>query len=73
MKERDKEVKVGEAKAGQYTSNICQIFSGSFAFSALRLLTGRQEEHPACKKMSDEVLAWLSAWSEALMICIWSI
>ena len=50
MKERDKEVKVGEAKAGQYTSNICQIFSGSFAFSALRLLTGRQEEHPACKK-----------------------
>jgi len=31
-----------------------------FAFSALTLLAGRQEEHPACKTMSDEVLAWLS-------------
>jgi len=29
------------------------------AFSALTLLVGR-EEHPACKKLSDEVLAWLS-------------
>jgi len=26
------------------------------AFSALTLLVGRQEEHPACKNMSDEVL-----------------
>jgi len=26
------------------------------AFSALTLLVGRQEEHPACKKLSDEVL-----------------
>jgi len=25
-----------------------------------------------CKKMSDEVLAWLSVWSEVQMICIWS-
>jgi len=24
------------------------------------------------KKMSDEVLAWLSVWSEVQMICIWS-
>jgi len=29
----------------------------SHAFSALTLLVGRQEEHPACKKMSDEMLA----------------
>jgi len=36
----------------------------------LTLLVGRQEEHLACKKMSDEVLAWLSAWSEVQMICI---
>ena len=28
------------------------------AFSALTLLVGRQEEHLACKKLSDEVLAW---------------
>jgi len=32
-----------------------------FDFSALTLLVGRQEGHPpACKKMSGEVLAWLS-------------
>ena len=28
-----------------------------FAFSALSLLVGCQEEHPACKKLGDEVLA----------------
>ena len=27
-----------------------------FAFSALTLLVGHQEEHPACKKLSDEML-----------------
>ena len=36
----------------------------SLAFSALTLLVGRQEGHPACKKLSSEVLAWLSVWSE---------
>ena len=40
------------------------------AFSALTLLAGRQEGHPACKKLSGEVLAWLSAWSE-VQTCIW--
>jgi len=33
------------------------------AFSALTLLVGRQEGHPACKKQSGGVLAWLSVWS----------
>jgi len=42
------------------------------AFSALTPLTGRQEEHPACKKMSDEVLVRLSVWSELQMTRIWS-
>jgi len=42
-----------------------------FAFGALTLLVGRQEEHPACKKTSDEMLAWLSDWSEVQRICIW--
>jgi len=37
----------------------------STSFSALTLLVGRQEGHPACKKLSGEVLAWLSVWSEA--------
>jgi len=31
------------------------------AFSALTLLVGRQEGHPACKKLSGGMLAWLSA------------
>ena len=34
------------------------------AFSALTLLVGRQEGHPACKKLSDGVLAWLFVWSD---------
>jgi len=55
----------------------CEIFGtslicGNIAFSALTLLVGRQEEHPACKRLSDEVLAWLSVWSEVQMICVWS-
>ena len=41
-----------------------------FAFSALTLLVGRQEGHPACKKLSGGVLAWLSAWSE-VQTCTW--
>ena len=40
------------------------------AFSALTLLVGRQEGHPGCKKLSDEVLAWLSVWSD-VQICMW--
>jgi len=40
------------------------------AFSALTLLVGRQEGHPACKKhKSGGVLAWLSVWSE-VQTCI---
>ena len=41
-----------------------------FAFSALTLLVGRQEGHPACKKLSGGVLAWLSVCSE-VQTCIW--
>ena len=39
------------------------------AFSALTLLVRRQEGHPACKKQSGGVLAWLSVWSE-VQTCI---
>jgi len=42
------------------------------ACSALTLLVGRQEEHPVCKKLSDELLVWLSVWSKVQMICMWS-
>ena len=46
------------------------MFSHCSAFSALMLLVGQQEGHPACKKLSGGVLAWLSVWSEA-QTCIW--
>jgi len=42
-------------------------YTGTYSinsFSALKLLVGRQEGHPACKKLSGGVLAWLSVWSE---------
>jgi len=39
-------------------------FVDMFAFSSLTLLVGCQEGHPACKKLSGGVLAWLSAWSK---------
>jgi len=38
----------------------------------LTLLVGRQEEHPAHKKLSDDLLAWLSVGSVVQMIFIWS-
>jgi len=40
------------------------------SYSALTLLVGRQEGHPACKKLSGGVLAWLSVWCE-VQICTW--
>jgi len=54
-------------------SQICKIsydLSQDCAFSALTLLVGRQEGHPACKKLSGGVLAWLYVWSE-LQTCVW--
>jgi len=55
------------------TDDIVYVYlSTSFkSFSALTLLVGRQEGHPACKNLSGEVLAWLSVWSE-VQTCIWS-
>jgi len=47
----------------------CQQLSTIDAFSALTLLVGQQEGHPACKKLSGGVLAWLSVWSE-VQACI---
>ena len=45
---------------------LCSVFIFTFVlfifsvFSALTLLVGWQEGHPACKKLSGGVLAWLS-------------
>ena len=56
------------------TGECCWVFLNwdlaYCAFSALTLLVGRQEGHPACKKLSGGVLAWLSVWSE-VHTCIW--
>ena len=41
-----------------------------FAFSALTLLVGWQEGHPACKKLNGGVLSWLFVWRE-VQTCIW--
>ena len=49
-------------------SRLCQC--RFLSFSALTLLVGWQEGHPACKKLSGGVLAWLSVWSE-VQTCIW--
>jgi len=54
--------------AKKFLTNFCQLVEKNF--SALTLLVARQEEHPACKKLSGEVLAWLSVWSE-VQTCIW--
>jgi len=48
---------------------LCQVHT-VIPFSALMLLVGWQEGHPACKKLSGGVLAWLSVWSK-VQTCIW--
>jgi len=63
--------------AGNLTK-LCRKFARVFnneylttlAFSALMLLVWQQEGHPACKKLSGGVLAWLSVWSK-VQTCIW--
>jgi len=40
-----------------------------FAFSAMMPLVGQQEGHPACKKLSGGVLAWLW-WGTGMVICL---
>jgi len=52
--------------------NKVQLSKQWTAFSALTLLVGWQEEHLACENLSDEVLAWLSVWSEVQMTWVWS-
>ena len=53
-----------------HTQCIYKACCKPIAFSALTLLVGRQEGHPACKKLSGGVLGWLSVWSQ-VQTCIW--
>jgi len=57
---------VSQNNSNQTAQYCCSMLS---AFSALTLLAGRQEGHPACKKLSGWVLAWLSVWSE-MQTCV---
>jgi len=50
-----------------YIGTYCMLIH---PFSALTLLAGQQEGHPACKKLSGGLLAWLSVWSE-VQTCTW--
>jgi len=44
--------------SGTFNFFICQsLLSVQIAFNALTLLVGRQEGHPACKKLSGGTLA----------------
>ena len=49
---------------------FCSLSVARVTFSALTLLAGWQEGHPACKKLISGVLAWLSVWSK-VQACIW--
>ena len=63
-------------RTDNHTNTSSLIFTGQIlflpicAFSALTLLVGWQEGHPACTKQSGGVQAWLSVWSE-VQTCIW--
>ena len=45
--------------------------ASAIAFIPSILLVEHQEEHPAMWKLSNDVLAWLSVWSEVQTICTW--
>jgi len=60
----------GSLNNGSVCSNFqTDKFLIIIAFSALALLVGRQEGHPAGKKLSGGVLAWLSACNK-VQTCI---
>ena len=59
-------------RASPRWADFIVLFLAFSAFSASTLLVGRQKEHPACKKLTDEVSAWLSVCSEVQILCRWS-
>jgi len=59
-----------QSTEGMWPTRVQNLMSLALAYSALTLLVGQQEGHPACKKQGGGVLAWLSVWSE-VQTCIW--
>jgi len=69
--------KIGHVRFYSYLLNLLALNLDFLYYighpsSALTLSVGQQEEHPAHKKLSDDVLVWLSVWSEVQIVCIWS-
>ena len=60
------------SRSNKFLLTFPWLFSWYVTFSALTLLAGYQEEHIVCKNLSDEVLVWLSVWSEVQIVCTWS-
>ena len=54
----------GTTRVSRYRKGKADLDFTEVRDSALTLLVGRQERHPACKKLSGGLLAWLSVWSE---------
>jgi len=52
------------------TQNYVTVLAMILCLQCFDAVVGRQEGHPACKKLSGGVLAWLSVWSE-VQTCIW--
>jgi len=65
-------VRKSKCMALEKPGKLGEFFSPTLwpTFSALTLLVGQQEGHPACKKPSGGVLVWLSVWCE-VQTCIW--
>ena len=60
----DVRVSLYAMEAASITSWLCVVIV------CPSLLVGWQKGHPACKKLSGGVLAWLSVWNE-VQSCIW--
>ena len=59
------------ARQAIFSTLYIGLTSHSYAFSALTLLVGRQEGHPACKNLEWWVLAWLSVCRSEVQTCTW--
>jgi len=57
-------------KIRQIHLSVSTQFTCLQCFDAVGWTAGREEGHPACKKLSGGVLAWLSVWSK-VQTCIW--
>ena len=68
---------VMSAVIGSHTRKLMRIIASGIykpmclrCFDAVGWVAGRAATHPACKKMSGGMLAWLCVWVK-VQICIW--